>query len=49
MLKLKIDFAENKCLSTIGSTEMICKLLVLIQQETIIKALIFCDYNLTPT
>ena len=45
MVNLKIEFANNKCLSTIWSTEMI-SLLELIQQESIIKTLISCDFTI---
>ena len=40
MMNLKIEFAKNKCLGTIWSTEMIP-----IQQESIIKTLISCDFT----
>ena len=39
MMNLKIVFANNKCLGTIWSTE-------LIQQESIIKTLISCDFKI---
>ena len=46
MVILKIEFAKNKCLSTIWSIEKIG----LIQQESIIKNANFLwFYNLTPT
>ena len=47
MMKLKMEFAKNKCLSTIWSTERF-PLLELIQQESIIKTLIFCDITILP-
>ena len=41
-MKLKIEFAKNKCLSTIWS------LLEIIIQESIIKTLILCDFTIQP-
>ena len=40
-----LEFAKNKCLSTIWSTEKI-PVLGLIQQGSIIKTLIFCDFTI---
>ena len=48
MMKLKIEFAENKCLSTIRSTEMIPILLELIQQENIIKTPFYVTLQFDP-
>ena len=45
MMNLKIEFAKNKCLSTIWSTKMI-PLHELIKQESIIKTLISCDFTI---
>ena len=45
MMNLKIDFVKNKCLGTIWSTETFL-LLELFLQESIIKALIFCDFTI---
>ena len=49
MMILKIEFAKHKCLNTIGLLRRF-PLLVHIEQESIIKTLIFFDfYDLTPT
>ena len=47
LMKLKIEFAKNKCLSTFRSTETI-PILELIQLESIIKRLILCDFTNNP-
>ena len=50
MMKLKIEFAKNKCLSTIWSTEKIPVTWTYPAREHYKKTPIFCDfYNLTPT
>ena len=46
MMILKIEFAKNKCLSTIWSTEKIPVAWTNIQQESIIKMPIFCDFTI---
>ena len=47
MMILKIEFAKNRCLSTIGLLRRL-PLLGLIKQESIIKTLIFCDLTILP-
>ena len=48
MMNLKIEFAKNKCLGTIWSTEM-NPIVELIQQESIIKRLFPVALQFDPT
>ena len=44
MMKLEIEFAKNKCLSNIRSTETIT-IAELIQQDSNVKTLILCNFT----